>query len=220
MTLLDVKSVSKRYQRGAAHFFAVENASLALGAGEFVCVTGHSGSGKSTLLNIIAGLLPPSAGAVTFDATELTSLGDAELSYLRNTQIGYIPQGHSVLANLTVLENVCLPFYLYPRVGNPADRAGELLAEVGIAHLAHSYPAELSGGELRRVSIARGLVNAPRLLIADEPTGDLDRRNSDGVMELFSAVAKSGTAVLVVTHETESLRYCDRHLQMENGKLT
>jgi putative ABC transport system ATP-binding protein len=149
----------------------------------------------------------------------LTALGDAELSRLRNTKIGYIPQGHSVLANLTILENVCLPFYLCPRGGEPSARAAELLAEVGIAHLAHSYPAELSGGELRRVSIARGLINAPRLLIADEPTGDLDRRNAEGVMELFSAVAKTGTAVLVVTHEADSLRYCDRHLEMDGGKL-
>jgi putative ABC transport system ATP-binding protein len=217
--LLEARELCKNYRRGETPFPAVNNVTVTVDEGEFVCITGSSGSGKSTLLNMLAGLLPPDSGHIFFDGIELNTLSDSALSLLRNTKIGYIPQGHSILANFSVLDNIRLPFYLNRREGDPGERAEELLALMGIAHLAGQYPAQLSGGELRRVSIARGLINEPRLLIADEPTGDLDPRNSRAVMELFSRVTAAGTAVLLVTHETGNLRPTDRHLVMDAGTL-
>ncbi|MFP3154315.1 ABC transporter ATP-binding protein [Lachnospiraceae bacterium ZAX-1] len=217
--LLKTIALMREYQRGKVSFRAVNEVDLSLDEADFVCITGHSGSGKSTLLNLIAGLLSPTSGNIVFDGKELTTAHDRELSRIRNTQIGYIPQGHSILGNFTVLDNVRLPFYLYKRDGNPTVRANELLEQVGIAHLKRQYPAELSGGELRRISIARALINSPRILIADEPTGDLDPQNSEAIMELFARVAKEGTAVLVVTHDVGNVRFCDKHYIMEAGKL-
>jgi putative ABC transport system ATP-binding protein len=227
---LEVKDLVKRYQRGGKSFAAVDDVSLTLDVMEFVCITGHSGSGKSTLLNLIAGFLTPDEGMVSLEGEELTALDDKALSRLRNTQIGYIPQGHSVLASFTVWDNIRLPFYLHRRGGKGlshnnlqstcVERAQKLLEQMGIAHLAGQYPSQLSGGELRRVSIARSLMNEPGLLLADEPTGDLDQDSSETVMELFSAIAAAGTAVLVVTHEQENLHHATRHLVMVSGCLT
>jgi putative ABC transport system ATP-binding protein len=217
--LLTVKEISKSYKRGKSSFFALQEASFTLNGPTVACVTGPSGSGKSTLLNIVAGLLKPTTGQVILDDEEMTALDDTSLSMLRNTKIGYMPQGRSILANLSVLENVCLPFYLHKRKGNPKLRAEELLSQVGIAHLADRYPAELSGGELRRVSIARSLINSPRLLIADEPTSDLDPKNAEGVMVLFTRVLENGTSVLLATHDMNSMRHCNAHLTMDGGML-
>jgi putative ABC transport system ATP-binding protein len=217
--LLEARELCKNYRRGEREFPAVNKVDLSVGKGDLVCVTGPSGSGKSTLLNMIAGLLPPDSGRVVFDGSDLNILDDTSLSLLRNNKIGYIPQGHSILANFSVMDNICLPFYFYRRKGNPAPKVEELLALMGISHLARQYPGQLSGGELRRVSIARSLINEPLLLIADEPTGDLDPQNSTAVMELFSAIAAAGTAVLLVTHETDNLRYASRCLKMEEGAL-
>ncbi|MDR3137219.1 MAG: ABC transporter ATP-binding protein [Coriobacteriales bacterium] len=218
--LLVARHLTKRYRRATSDFAAVDQVDLELGEKDFFCITGHSGSGKSTLLNLIAGFLAPDEGTVLLDGEKLSALDDVAASYLRNTQIGYIPQGSGVLANFTVGDNVRLPFYLHRRMGDPAQRAQTLLEQMGIAHLANQYPAQLSGGELRRVSIARALINKPCLLLADEPTSDLDPDAREAVMELFSAIARAGTAVLVVTHEQENLRHATRHLIMASGRLS
>jgi len=219
MMLLDINSVTKRYKRGGVSFNAVDSVSLKLQAGEFVCITGASGSGKSTLLAIAAGLLRADAGSVTFNGVNCYKLSDSRLSALRNNNIGYIPQGHCLLDNLSVADNVCLPFTLKKRSGDPYKSAMQLLDRVGITALSSSYPAELSGGEQRRAAIARGLINNPELLIADEPTGDLDPDNADNILALFSEIARSGTAVLIVTHERAEPAGCTRHLKMNAGKL-
>jgi putative ABC transport system ATP-binding protein len=221
MSMLDAQALTKSYRRGTSAFLAVDTVSFTLREADFVCVTGHSGSGKSTLLNMIAGLLPPDSGQVIFEGQHLTALDDEALSRLRNDKIGYIPQGHSILANFNVLDNVRLPYYLNGRrAGDPTKRALELLEQMGVAHLAQQYPAQLSGGELRRVAIARGLINAPRLLIADEPTGDLDPGSAAEVMDLFAAAARNGTAVFLVTHDLQNLRHTQLHWRMEAGRLT
>jgi putative ABC transport system ATP-binding protein len=220
MMLLELRSLRKEYVRENAVFAAIDGVNASIGKSELVCVTGRSGSGKSTLLNMIAGLLKPTSGSVLFESRELTALEDAELSLLRNTHIGYIPQGYSVLANFSVLDNVKLPFYLHARDGNPTNRAFDLLERVGIPHLANAYPAQLSGGELRRVAIARGLINAPRLLLADEPTGDLDPQTTEDVMKLFTQVARDGVAIVLVTHDRQIPSCANRHFSMEVGKLT
>ena len=200
-------------------FGAVQEASLTLEAGRLVAVKGRSGSGKSTLLNMLGGLLKPDAGHVFFGETDLYALDDAALSKLRNKNIGIIPQGHTALRSLTVLENIILPVRLYEPEKDVTKRAQSLLQEVGIGELARANPAELSGGELRRMSIARALIQNPPVLLADEPTGDLDDENTERVLQLLRQIADAGTAVLLVTHESAADQYADEVYAMTAGKL-
>ena len=218
--LLDVKDLSQESTRGGRPFYAVDHVSLTVDRGEFVSIIGRSGSGKSTLLNLIAGLLDPTAGEIRICGKSLTGMDDAALSAMRNTALGYVPQGQTVLGNLTVLDNVRLPFYFGARTGPSSDRARDLLEQVGIGHLAGSLPRELSGGELRRVSIARAMMCSHDLLVLDEPTGDLDPRTTEEIMALLRGIARDGTAVLMVTHELDTTGYGDRVLEMDCGKLS
>ncbi len=217
--ILKAQNIIKEYKQGGRLLRAVDDVSLEIERGEFVCVMGRSGSGKSTLLNILAGLLTPTRGKVQFEGREYTALSDKERSCLRNERLGYIMQGQSVLPSLTVLQNAELPFYLFHRKGSPQKQARELLEKVGILHLADQYPASLSGGEMRRVAIVRALLLCPSLLIADEPTGDLDEETTVEIMGLFASVAKEGTAVLMVTHDTDTTRFGDRVLTMKAGQI-
>ncbi|MDR0858489.1 MAG: ABC transporter ATP-binding protein [Oscillospiraceae bacterium] len=217
--LLEVSGITKKYSRGNTEFNAVDNASFAVSGGDFTVINGQSGSGKSTLLAIAAGLLNPDSGTVVFDGEDLGKLGDTQLSALRNEKIGFIPQGHCLLDNFTVFDNVCLPFKLLKRSGDPGELAAKLLEQVGVTQLSKQFPPELSGGEIRRAAIARGLINSPKLLIADEPTGDLDPDNAANIMRLFREIAESGTAVLVVTHEREKPAGTSSRLIMNNGVL-
>jgi ABC-type lipoprotein export system ATPase subunit len=185
-----------------------------------VSIIGRSGSGKSTLLNLIAGLLNPTSGSVEMDGRIISTLNDAEVSLYRNSKIGYVSQGQTILSNLTVLDNVRLPFYFFKRDGDATEKALLLLEQVGILHLAGSYPKQLSGGELRRVSIARALINDPGLLIADEPTSDLDAQTTGEIMQLFRLISQKGTAVLMVTHELDTVSYGKRTFVMVSGVLT
>ncbi|MDR3254999.1 MAG: ABC transporter ATP-binding protein [Synergistaceae bacterium] len=220
--LLEVRNLKKEYSRGGGVFPAVDDVCLSIGTEDFVCITGPSGSGKSTLLSMIAGLLAPSSGSIVFDKLELVNMDDDELSLLRNTKIGYIPQGASVLSNLSVLDNVILPFYLHKKRvkdDDPIERANGLLARMGILKLAETFPPQLSGGELRRTAIARSLINSPLLLIADEPTVDLDPKNSSEVMSIFRDISKDGTAVILVSHDIGTARGGNRFFFMESGRL-
>lgn len=217
--LLQAENLQKEYKRGGEPFLALNDVSLAIGKEDFILITGRSGSGKSTLLNLLAGLLPPTQGAVVFNGQKFSNLRDDELSRLRNEQIGFIPQGQSLLPNLTVLDNVLLPFRFYRSGQGPVDKAWGLLEQMGIPHLRNAYPGELSGGELRRITIARGLINSPVLLLADEPTGDLDPETGGEVMKLFSTAARSGVAIVLVTHNPEFIPYGNRHWIMERGRL-
>lgn len=216
---LIIERLRKEYQREDKAFCAVENVSLKAEAGEMLCIQGRSGSGKSTLLNMVAGLITPTSGLISFEGQAYSDMNDDALSLLRNTKIGFIPQGHSILPNFTVLDNVCLPFYLFKRAGDPAEKGLSLLKKVGIGQLAHQYPSRLSGGELRRVSIARALLQSPSLLLADEPTNDLDAQTTTEVMLLLRDVASEGTTVIIVTHESEAAGYCSRRLIMQAGRL-
>jgi len=218
--LLDVRNLTKQFNRGRTTFKAVSGVSLTVAPGDFVSIIGRSGSGKSTLLNLIAGLLKPTSGCIVLDGQDVSSLDDKAVSRYRNATIGYIPQGHSILANLTVLDNVRLPFFLMKYKGDVTEKAMSLLKEVGIRHLAAMYPGQLSGGELRRVSIARSLINEPVLLMADEPTSDLDAQTTGEIMSLFSRIAQNGTAILMVTHEPDTLDFASRVFRMESGILT
>ncbi len=218
--ILEAKNITKEYKQGGKPFRAVDDVSLQIGEGDFICISGRSGSGKSTLLNILAGLLAQTSGKIYFEGKEYDTLSDKEGALLRNTKLGYIMQGQSVLPNLTVLQNVMLPFTLFKRKEDRDDKALALLDQVGILPLASQYPANLSGGEMRRVSIVRALMTSPKLLIADEPTGDLDGETTLEIMKLFASVAEKGTAVLMVTHDESTMRYGKRLFSMKSGLLT
>jgi len=220
---LTAEKITKEYPRlraGSNYFTAVQPVDFALEAGRVTEITGRSGSGKSTLLNMLAGLLTPTAGRVLLDDTDLYALPDGQLSRLRNRHIGVVPQGQTALQSLTVLENVLLPAQLYGDGKAALPRARHLLEQMGIASLADVRPKELSGGELRRMAIARALINGPAVLLADEPTGDLDDENTAAVLGLLRDTARQGAAVLLVTHEAEAARYADEIWHMEAGAPT
>ena len=220
--MLRAENLSMRYFRKtgqANHFYAVRGVSLALCPGEVALLTGRSGSGKTTLLHMLAGLLTPTEGKVWLDETDIYALPDAELSRLRNAKFGVIPQGRSAVDTLTVLENVLLPERLRGEKGDE-QRALRWLDALGIANLRDARPAELSGGELRRMAIARALAGEPDVILADEPTGDLDDENTAAVLSLLRGCAvEAGKAVLLVTHDSEALPYGSRVYRMESGSL-
>jgi len=220
--IIEATGLTKEFARargGKRLFTAVHPLDIGLEERQLNLVSGHSGSGKSTLANMLAGLLTPTAGHVRLDGTDLYSLRDEELSRLRNERIGLIPQGHTALRALTVLDNVLLPSILYAKAEAPADRARELLDAVGLGDLADAAPTELSGGELRRMAIARALLMDPAIVLADEPTAGLDSANATAVLTLLRDAADRGAAVLVVSHEAEAQRFADRSYVMEDGHL-
>lgn len=217
--LLEARNLSKAYKRGTSSIYAIKDVSFKIDSGEFISIIGRSGSGKTTFLNLVTRLLEPTTGEILLEGQDLSTLSDQEMSILRNSKIGYIPQGQSTLANLTILDNVRAPFYFFKREGDGVKRALDLLSQVGIEHLADEYPAHLSGGELRRTVIARALMNHPKILIADEPTSNLDVENTKEIMQLFRKIADEGTAVLLVTHEMDTTSYGDAVYVMEKGTL-
>lgn len=220
--IIEATGLTKEFARargGKRLFTAVHPLDIGLEERQLTVVSGHSGSGKSTLANMLAGILTPTAGHVRLDGTDLYSLRDEELSRLRNERIGLVPQGHTALRALTVLDNVLLPSILYTKDEAPADRARELLVAVGLGDLTDAAPTELSGGELRRMAIARALLMDPAIVVADEPTAGLDSANATAVLTLLRDAADRGTAVLVVSHEAEAQRFADRSYIMEDGHL-
>ncbi len=221
--IIEATGLTKEFARargGKRLFTAVHPLDIGLEERQLTLVSGHSGSGKSTLANMLAGILTPTAGHVQLDGTDLYSLRDEERSRLRNERIGLVPQGHTALRALTVLDNVLLPSILYAKAEAPADRARELLAAVGLGDLADAAPTELSGGELRRMAIARALLMDPAIVIADEPTAGLDSANATAVLTLLRDAADRGAAVLVVSHEAEARSFADRCYTMEDGHLS
>lgn len=219
--LFAAENLSKRYLRKSAQsnfFYAVQELSLSLGEGSFTALTGRSGSGKTTLLCMLSGLLKPDEGSVTLDGKDLYALCDRELSLFRNRAIAFIPQKANLVPSLNVLENILLPASLYKGAAD-AKRAQELMEALDIAPLQSARPFELSGGETRRVAIARALLAKPAILLADEPTGDLDDENTKMVLTLLAQAAGDGAAVLMVTHDPLASAAAQRRLVMNAGRL-
>ena len=217
---LKAENLSMRYMRKtgqANHFFAVRDVNLELREGETTVLMGRSGSGKTTLLHMLSGLLKPTGGRVLLGETDLYALDDRALSKLRNEKISVVPQGRSAIDSLTVLENVLLPGAMYG--GGDEGEALRWLEALDIMHLKDARPSELSGGELRRMAIARALAQDPAVLLADEPTGDLDDENTGRVLTLLGDAAKAGMAVLIVSHDSEAAQYADRLLRMDGGAI-
>ena len=219
---MKAENISKRYFRktgDANHFFAVKPLSLEIRSGEVIVLMGRSGSGKTTLLNMLCGLLVPTEGNVRLDDIDLYSLDDGKLSRLRSERIGVVPQGRSAIDTLSVQENILLPAKLYGRA-LPLNGAEKWMERLGIAHLRDARPAELSGGELRRMAIVRALAGEPDLLFADEPTGDLDDENTALVLSAFCDYAhEENKGVFIVTHENDALKYADRSFRMDGGLM-
>lgn len=208
-----------RKTKDANVFTAVYPMDFTLPAGKLTMLTGRSGSGKSTLVNMLSGLLEPTTGRVLFGEQDLYRMEDEALSKLRNAHFGFVPQGQSALMSLTVLENILLPYSLYGNAQDGLAYAQELMEQMHIAHLANAMPAELSGGEMRRMSIARALVKQPEVIFADEPTGDLDDENTETVLSILKNIAGAGTAVLLVTHENMARDYADTIIEMSAGRV-
>ena len=223
MMELRAENISQDFLRDSAregYIVAVAETDLCLSSGTVTAVMGRSGSGKSTLLHILGGLLPPVTGKVFVGATDLYALPEDARAELRSSGLGIVPQQLMSLRALTVRENVLLSALLYGREEVVSAHADALMERLGIASLAHVYPSELSGGELRRMMIARALAGTPQILLLDEPTGDLDAENTRRVLELVRETADAGTAVLLVTHECEAASYADVCYTMAEGRLT
>ena len=221
--MLCAKSLTRRYFRDTRHancFYPVRDVSLELRPGEVVVLTGRSGSGKTTLLHMLAGLLLPTEGEVLLDGVSLYTLSDGALSRLRADKIAVVPQGRSAVDTLTVLENILLPARLRNETGD-AEAACRWMEAMNIVNLSNVRPAELSGGELRRMAIARALMQDTDVLLADEPTGDLDDENTERVLDTFANAAhEHGKAVLIVSHDSAALRIANRQFRMDGGALS
>ncbi|MBU5379532.1 MAG: lipoprotein-releasing ABC transporter ATP-binding protein LolD [Pantoea sp.] len=220
--LLQCRELCKRYQEGSVQTDVLRNVTFSLQPGELVAIVGSSGSGKSTLLHLLGGLDAPTAGDVVFDGQSLNAMSSSAKASLRNRELGFIYQFHHLLPDFNALENVAMPL-LIGKTGKAEaqQRAREMLAAVGLEKRAHHRPSELSGGERQRVSIARALVNRPRLVMADEPTGNLDARNADAIFELLGELnVRQGTAFLVVTHDLHLAKRLSRQMEMRDGQLS
>ena len=219
--ILNAEHVSKEFGSGHARLRAVDDVSLTIGRAELVLIMGPSGSGKTTLLSMFGGLLRPTAGEITLDQTRITGLGEKQLPRVRARKVGFIFQSFNLLDALTVEENILLPATLVPGGGrNAAGRARELIERLGLEPRKRALPQTLSGGEKQRVAIARALINSPPLILADEPTGNLDSHNGQEVMMILHDIVRDdGCAVLMVTHDPRVEEMADRILWLEDGSL-
>ncbi|MFO0547384.1 MAG: ABC transporter ATP-binding protein [Polyangiaceae bacterium] len=219
--LISLEGVSRSFVVGGAEFLALDRVSLELPRASFAAVVGRSGSGKSTLVNLVAGLDHPTAGRVTVGGVAVSSLGEDELARWRGTHVGVVFQSFQLLPALTVLENVTLPMdFCGTRRGRAArERARELLDAMGIVDQAGKLPLELSGGQQQRAAIARALANDPQLVVADEPTGNLDVDTADAVIRLLRGLSREGRTVLMVTHDADVSSVADFVVKLSDGRV-
>lgn len=220
MSLLVIDDIRKTYRMGDEIVHALDGVSLRIEAGDFAAILGTSGSGKSTLMNILGFMDTATSGKILFEGEDVSHLDADARALHRARRVGFVFQSFNLLPRLSVLENVMLPL-MYARTETPdgVDRAKRALDRVGMSHRIHHRPAQLSGGERQRVAIARALINHPGLLLADEPTGALDTKNADRVMELFRSLHDEGVTVLIVTHDLSVAERTDRVLRMRDGQL-
>ncbi|MDX5627397.1 MULTISPECIES: lipoprotein-releasing ABC transporter ATP-binding protein LolD [unclassified Brenneria] len=221
LLLLQCNNLCKRYQEGKLSTDVLRNVSFEMRCGEMMAIVGSSGSGKSTLLHLLGGLDSPTSGEVIFKGQQMSRLSAADKSALRNRELGFIYQFHHLLPDFTALENVAMPLLIgHVPAAQAQEKAREMLAAVGLETRSHHRSAELSGGERQRVAIARALVNSPSLVLADEPTGNLDQRTADTIFELLGELnVRQGTAFLVVTHDLQLAGRLSRQLEMRDGQL-
>ena len=218
--MIELRGVSKTVQSGGEPLTILHTLDLSVPSGRFLSIVGPSGSGKSTLLGLIAGLDTPSTGEIAIDGIEITSLDEDRLARLRGTKIGFVFQFFHLIPSLSAFENILVPLEI-AGVSGAAERAASLLRDVGLTDRGHHYPSQLSGGEQQRIAIARALANNPPILLADEPTGNLDTKNGCHVVDLLVEVNKvRGTTIVMVTHDPELTSRSDEVLSMRDGGLT
>jgi putative ABC transport system ATP-binding protein len=219
--MIRMREIIKRYRLGGEDIYALDHISLSVEEGEYVAITGPSGSGKSTLMNIIGCLDVPDEGEYLLNEKNVEKLNGRQLAHLRNTHIGFIFQGFNLLSRLTALENVELPL-IYQKLGirERRKRAMEVLESVGLADRAKHRPQQLSGGQQQRVAIARALVARPKLILADEPTGNLDSKTGFEIMEMFDRLHKEGNTIVLITHDVNVASHARRPLHIVDGRFT
>ena len=219
--MIEIKSLTKNYSIDGQIFKAVDNVSFSARAGEMVSIIGHSGSGKTTLLSLIGGLTRPDAGEVLIDNINIWSMNDKAMSAFRNKKISFIYQFASLIPTLTALENIMLPTAFGQYTDDMQSYAEELISLVGLREKSNAYPSHLSGGQQRRVAIARAFINRPEIILADEPTGDLDEETESEIIRLFRDMSeKKKITFLIVTHNKEIASETKRQLSMSNGILS
>jgi putative ABC transport system ATP-binding protein len=218
--VIQVRDLRKTYQLGETEVHALRGVSLSIDAGDFVAIMGASGSGKSTFMNILGCLDQPTSGQYLLEGADVSGLNKKELAWIRNKKIGFVFQGFNLLGRTTALENTELPL-LYSKLGKKERelRAREALALVGLSQREHHFPSQLSGGQQQRVAIARALTNKPRLLLADEPTGNLDSRTSVEVMDIFQRLNADGLTIVLVTHEPDIAQFAKRQIVFRDGHV-
>ena len=219
--MIEAIDLERTYKLGDSDVGALRGVSLSVAAGDYVAITGPSGSGKSTLMHVLGALDRPTAGLVRIDGRDVNTLGDSDLAELRNATIGFVFQSFALLARTSAVDNVAMPL-LYRGMRKSARRklAVEALEKVGLAHRLDHRPNQLSGGEQQRVAIARALVGEPKVVFADEPTGNLDTRNGEEVMKLLGALnADAGVAIVLVTHEPDIAAHASRQIQIRDGLI-
>jgi len=216
--MIELDNVSKVYKTGSTEVVALRELSCCIEQGEMVSIIGPSGSGKSTLMNIIGCLDKPSSGTYRLEGKEVNQLNDNELAEIRNKKIGFVFQSFNLLPRTTALANVELPL-VYGGGGNRRERALQALESVGLSHRVRHRPSELAGGEQQRVAIARALISNPPLILADEPTGNLDTQTSKEIMLLFQQLNQQGITIILVTHEVDIAAYTQRTIRMRDGQI-
>jgi ABC-type lipoprotein export system ATPase subunit len=217
--MIHIQEVSKNYEGASGQVSAVDSVSLTINKGEFSLIVGRSGSGKSTLLGIMGGLIKPTTGKIVLDGKDLWAMNDTDLSRIRGEKVGFVFQFSGLMSTLTALENVMLPSVFTGKKEEVEHRAKDLLAKLGVADKSDSYPSQLSGGEMKRVAIARALINEPEILLADEPTGDLDSATEIEIMELLKSISSSGVTIVMVTHTPELASYATTLYRMNRGSI-
>lgn len=216
--MIELDNITKVYKAGRTEILALRGMNCLIKKGEMVAITGPSGSGKSTLMNIIGCLDKPTSGEYRLDGIEVSTLNDNKLAEIRNKKIGFVFQSFNLLSRTTALANVELPL-IYGGSGSRRQRASQALESVGLAHRAKHRPSELAGGEQQRVAIARALVNNPSLILADEPTGNLDTQTSKEIMLLFKQLNQQGITIVLVTHEPYIAAYTQRTIKIRDGQI-
>lgn len=219
-TLIEIKDMCKIYNPGENEVRALDGVSLTVSENEFVAIIGHSGSGKSTLMNMLGCLDVPTSGTYRLHDIDVSDMDDDELSDVRNREIGFIFQGFNLIQNLTALENVELPL-IYRGVGKKERRELSLraLEKVGLSHRMDHKPAQMSGGQQQRVAIARAIAQAPPIILADEPTGNLDSHSTGEIMQILRELHKEGRTVILITHDNEIAQQADRVIRISDGKI-